>query len=204
SVGWPQCGELCGKSASDGTSWRSRHSSRRAARQLHLHCARCPPSSPDHMQCRESRHRQRVPVRPGRCRPRARFANRCVRGRDCYPAAIPIPHLTNMTRPLSCLLLLAFSGLSFAQPAQPLTMERIMAHPDWIGQPVESAWWSWDGNTAYYTLKRDGSTIRDIHALALSGDGASRTLDGAGRAGIDAAQPLFDPQRTRMAFVRNG
>ncbi|TDK27145.1 S9 family peptidase [Luteimonas aestuarii] len=108
-----------------------------------------------------------------------------------------------MIRSLSFLLLLA-PGLLSAQPSQPLTMERIMADPDWIGAPVEQAWWSWDGNTAYYTLKRDDSTIRDTYALPLQGEATPRRLDGAARADLDAAQPLFDAQATRMAFIRNG
>src|SRR5690606_10092002 len=111
-----------------------------------------------------------------------------------------------MTRPFARLLLplLFVSGFAAAQPAQPLTMDRIMADPDWIGPPVEQAWWSWDGNTAYYTLKRDGSSVRDIHALALEGGAAATVVDGAGRAGIDAMRPVYDAQAARMAFVRNG
>ena len=104
---------------------------------------------------------------------------------------------------LSCLFLSAFATLAQAQPAQPLTLDRIMADPDWIGPPVEQAWWSWDGRQAYYLLKREGSGIRDIHVQAIDG-GQSHLVDGASRAGIDAAQPVIDPQRTRMAFVRNG
>jgi dipeptidyl aminopeptidase/acylaminoacyl peptidase len=104
---------------------------------------------------------------------------------------------------LSCLLLSALAATAQAQPAQPLTMERIMADPDWIGPPVEQAWWSWDGRQAYYPLKREGSAIRDLYVQDIAG-GQARLVDGASRAGIDAAQPVLDPQRTRMAFVRNG
>ncbi len=100
--------------------------------------------------------------------------------------------------------LLFFVASAAAQPAQPLTMERIMADPDWIGPSVEQAWWSWDGSTAYFTLKREGSTIRDIHAIASDGASQAKALDGNGRATMDAAQPLFDPQGARMAFLRNG
>ena len=104
---------------------------------------------------------------------------------------------------LSCLFLSAFAALAHAQPAQPLTLDRIMDDPDWIGPPVEQAWWSWDGRQAYYLLKRDGSGIRDIHVQDIAG-GASQMVDGASRAGIDAARPVLDHQRTRMAFVRSG
>ncbi|WP_425491761.1 S9 family peptidase [Luteimonas saliphila] len=106
-------------------------------------------------------------------------------------------------RRLSVLLLLAAPGLLQAQPAQPLTLERVMADPDWIGPPVEQAWWSWDGKRVYYPLKRDGNRIRDLYAQDIAG-GAAQGVDGAARAGIDARDPVLDPQRTRMAFVRNG
>ena len=108
-----------------------------------------------------------------------------------------------MIRTLLLPTLLALGATAAAQPAQPLTLERIMADPDWIGPPVEQAWWSWDGQRAYYALKRDGSSLRDLYVQELAG-GDARLVDGASRAGIDAANPVFDAQRTRMAFVRNG
>ena len=49
-----------------------------------------------------------------------------------------------------------------------------------------------------------GGTIRDIHAIASDGASQAKVLDGSGRATMDAAQPLFDPQGARMAFLRNG
>jgi dipeptidyl aminopeptidase/acylaminoacyl peptidase len=106
------------------------------------------------------------------------------------------------------LALLLSSATAFAQDAAPVSSPRVtlteaMADPDWIGPPVEMAWWSWDGADAYYTLKREGATIRDIYRQPVTGGAASR-LDGADRADVDAAQPVFDTTRTRMAFVRNG
>ena len=85
----------------------------------------------------------------------------------------------------------------------PISLEQAMADPDWIGPPVEQFWWSWDGARAQYQLKRDGESIRDTFEVPVSG-GASRKVDGADRAQLDAANPMFDAQRTRMAFTRNG
>ena len=85
----------------------------------------------------------------------------------------------------------------------PITLEQAMADPDWIGPPVEQFWWSWDGTRAQYQLKREGESIRDTFEVPVSG-GASRQVDGADRAQLDAADPAFDAQRTRMAFARNG
>ncbi len=95
------------------------------------------------------------------------------------------------------------AAAALAQPAQPLTMEQIMADPDWIGSGVEQAWWSWDSAQALYQRKRDGATIRDQWRIPVAG-GAAAKVDDAARAGLDAAQPVFDATRTRMAYARNG
>ncbi|MDH5824527.1 prolyl oligopeptidase family serine peptidase [Luteimonas sp. RD2P54] len=102
--------------------------------------------------------------------------------------------------PLSLLL---FAASVAAQPAQTLTMDRIMADPDWIGPPVEQAWWAWNGQRAYYSLKREGSSVRDTWAQDLDGGDASR-IDGAARADLDGLQPVYDASRARAAFVRDG
>jgi dipeptidyl aminopeptidase/acylaminoacyl peptidase len=100
-------------------------------------------------------------------------------------------------------VLLSIAGHAGAQPAERLTMERIMADPDWIGPAVEQAWWSWDGKTAIYSRKREGATVRDLWTVPVTGGAPVRASD-AGRAALDAARPVFDATRTRMAFIRNG
>lgn len=99
--------------------------------------------------------------------------------------------------------LLSMAGHAAAQPAEALTMDRIMADPDWIGPAVDQVWWSWDGKTAIYSRKREGATVRDLWTVPVAGGAPVRTGDAA-RAALDAARPVFDTTRTRMAFVRNG
>lgn len=97
-------------------------------------------------------------------------------------------------------------GLAHAQPAapaQPLSMEQIMADPDWIGPAVEDVWWRWDGKAAQYTAKRDGASIRDTWQVGLEG-GAPARMDGSARADLDAPGAVYDAQRARSAFIRNG
>jgi len=92
-------------------------------------------------------------------------------------------------------------------PVQPLTLDQIMADPDWIGAKVETIWWSWNHQEAYYTQKRAGSQIRDIIAVNVPGTGRapdSHVLTGAERADMDGAHPVFNPSHTQMAFIRNG
>jgi dipeptidyl aminopeptidase/acylaminoacyl peptidase len=99
----------------------------------------------------------------------------------------------------SCIALLT----CLAAPARAVTIEQAMADPDWIGAPVESAYWSVDGRSVYYRIKQDGNAIRDLHRVDLAG-GADTLVDPAAMANADGADAVFDRNRTRAAFVRNG
>ncbi len=105
-------------------------------------------------------------------------------------------------RSLFIAALASLSGLT-ASAQTPITLDQAMAHPDWIGPPVESAWWSWDGQRAYYLLKRPGSPLRDTYSQPVAGGTATR-LDNAALASIDADSPVFDATHTRMLFQRHG
>ncbi|KFN48752.1 hypothetical protein N790_05715 [Arenimonas malthae CC-JY-1] len=98
-------------------------------------------------------------------------------------------------------LLFAAALPAAAQPA--LTLDQAMAHPDWIGPPVESAWWSLDGQRAYYTLKREGSPVRDTWTVPVAG-GEPAKVEGAALAELDAANPRYDAAHRQAVFVRNG
>ncbi len=84
----------------------------------------------------------------------------------------------------------------------PLTLERIMANPDWIGHAVEHPYWSADGQSIYYRLKRDGSPVRDLYRVDPA-TGTSVKLD-AGRLADAEGAPLFDPAHRHVAYVRHG
>ncbi len=102
--------------------------------------------------------------------------------------------------PLFAALLL--TSLS-AAAAEPITLSQAMADPDWIGPPVEDAWWRWDGKAAQYVLKREGASIRDRWQVGIDG-GAPVRVDGAALADLDGPDAVFDAAVTRSAFVRNG
>ena len=113
------------------------------------------------------------------------------------------------TRDALLLLLLSAAGLhaqtaAIANAPDPITLEQAMADPDWIGPPVDSAWWSWDGRRAYVPLKRAGSTLRDLYAVSAAGGAPMAKIDDRERSAIDAADPVYDHARRHSAFVRNG
>ncbi len=96
---------------------------------------------------------------------------------------------------------LVFSSAS-AQTV-PLTLEKIMADPDWIGTPVQNPYWAADRKAVYYSQKRSGSPIADLHKVDL-GDGKDEVVEGTAIAASDGANAVYDIAGTRAAFERNG
>src|SRR6185369_17533882 len=101
-------------------------------------------------------------------------------------------------------LLATAPTLAFGQSAisPPITLEQAMADPDWIGPPVEQAWWAWDSQRVHYTLKRSGSPVRDTYVQKIT-DGAGSKVSDDALSGLDAAAPVYDRSRRHALFVRN-
>jgi dipeptidyl aminopeptidase/acylaminoacyl peptidase len=89
-----------------------------------------------------------------------------------------------------------------AAAQQDITLEKIMADPDWIGPAVKNAYWSADGRSIYYSVKRGGSPLVDLHRFDLAGR-KDQVVGPKAMADADGP-PVFDLRRTRAAFVRNG
>lgn len=77
------------------------------------------------------------------------------------------------SRTIICLALsfVLASTLSSAQaqserPA--LTLEQIMADPDWLGNAPKNAFWGVDNNTVYYEQKRQGSKLTDLFVIDIA------------------------------------
>jgi dipeptidyl aminopeptidase/acylaminoacyl peptidase len=90
-----------------------------------------------------------------------------------------------------------------AAPVRAITIEQAMADPDWIGSPVEQAYWSLDGGSVYYRVKQMGSPVRDLHRVELA-SGRDSVVDPKAMADADGPAPVYDRERRRAAFVRNG
>jgi len=105
--------------------------------------------------------------------------------------------------PLSLLLSALLAAPAAHAAPTPITIEQAMADPDWIGPPVEKAWWSWNSQQVEYQLKRKGSPVRDTFRQPVAGGVASQVADDQ-RGTLDVADPVYDRTRSRTAFVRNG
>jgi dipeptidyl aminopeptidase/acylaminoacyl peptidase len=88
-----------------------------------------------------------------------------------------------------------------ASAATPITLDQAMANPDWIGTPVETAWWSWDGKQVFYKQKRVGSPLRDTYQAA---QGKARLVADAELSKLDSADVVYNRERTRAIVLRNG
>jgi dipeptidyl aminopeptidase/acylaminoacyl peptidase len=85
---------------------------------------------------------------------------------------------------------------------QGLTLEKIMSDPDWIGAAVNDAYWSADGRTVYYSAKRNGSPIVDLHRVDPAGH-KDQIVEPKAMAAADA-RAVFDVTGKRAAFARHG
>jgi dipeptidyl aminopeptidase/acylaminoacyl peptidase len=103
---------------------------------------------------------------------------------------------------LLVLTLLAALGAAPAIAAPtPITLDQAMAHPDWIGNPVEAAWWSWNGKDVYFKQKRTGSQLRDTFLAAQKGP--LKVADSE-LSRLDSPAVVYDRAHTRTIMVRNG
>jgi dipeptidyl aminopeptidase/acylaminoacyl peptidase len=111
--------------------------------------------------------------------------------------------LTAYSLALALALASAAPAIGAAAAAQPgITLEKIMADPDWIGAAAKDAYWSADARTVYYFKKRTGSPILDLHRVALQ-DRSDQIIDAQRMANSDGP-PIFDAAGKSAAFVRNG
>ena len=110
-----------------------------------------------------------------------------------------------MTRPVRLLLslmaaLLLPPGLMASSVVAVPDLKTIMQDPDWIGPPVEAAWWQLDGSGYRYRSKRTGSTVKDVHQVSV-GDGPEvRRVDPAELLMGDGPYPQVDQQYPQ--FIR--
>ncbi|MHB8680207.1 MAG: S9 family peptidase, partial [Rudaea sp.] len=117
-----------------------------------------------------------------------------------------------LAAPLALLTFAAAAQAGSATPA-PLTLEQIMADPDWIAGQIQvpeefegsggAPYFSVDGKAVYYQIKRSGSPVFDLHRIDLS-DGKDSLIDAAAMASADGGHTAYSADNTHAAFVRNG
>ncbi|KQV91250.1 peptidase S9 [Massilia sp. Root351] len=103
---------------------------------------------------------------------------------------------------------LAIPAAAQSQTPTPISLDQAMSHPDWLGTPVETAWWSWDGKQVYFKQKRSASPLRDTfqtssQAAARAGLPPRKVADSE-LASLDSASVQYNRERSRALMLRNG
>jgi dipeptidyl aminopeptidase/acylaminoacyl peptidase len=106
-------------------------------------------------------------------------------------------------RALPLALLLAAVSLG-AQPAEdPVTLEQIRAHPDWLGRAPERAWWSADGSGIYFERKLEGSEERGLYRADVA-TGETLEIPLAERGAADGEDGDWSDDRRRRVYTLHG
>tara|TARA_R100001377_G_scaffold11348_2_gene5678 strand:+ start:2 stop:2461 length:2460 start_codon:yes stop_codon:yes gene_type:complete len=91
-----------------------------------------------------------------------------------------------------------------AQATDIITLEQIMADPDWFGRAPESWYWGDDSNTIYYQQKQLGNPLRDLYAVNLlkNNDVSQVALSTTHK--VADQNGLLNKTRTHKVYTFNG
>lgn len=101
------------------------------------------------------------------------------------------------------LILPLLAAIAAAAPPPELTLERIMADPEWMGRFPESPRWSVDGNSVLFDRKMAGCDEREVVELSLI-DRSERIVPDDRRGAVDAWTGILSPDVRFMASIRAG
>lgn len=93
---------------------------------------------------------------------------------------------------------------SNAQSTDIITLEQIMADPDWFGRAPESGYWGDDSNTVYYQQKQLGNPLRDLYALTPSDDKGSSQVALSNLHKVSDKSGKYNESRTHKVYSYNG
>jgi dipeptidyl aminopeptidase/acylaminoacyl peptidase len=88
-----------------------------------------------------------------------------------------------------------------ADPSIKLTLEQIMADPDWLGRQPEQAFWSADSKTVYYQRKQQGNENRDWFERPLTGTDNGQLVPLQQAHTLGAANAVFNKDRSLQAYI---
>lgn len=101
------------------------------------------------------------------------------------------------------LFLLLIAGSACGQALAPLTVEKIMRDPRWIGVSPSNPFWSEDGRTVYFNWNPDGNPGDSLYSLTLA-DRTPRKVSPAVRRSLPSRNGSYNLTWTKHAYERNG
>ena len=104
---------------------------------------------------------------------------------------------------LTALPVLAAPAVPAASGVTPgVTLEQIMAARDWIGNPPEGGYWSYDSKSVLYKQKRDASPLYDLYQVDVAG-ATTHKLGDADLANAPAPDGDYNHDHSMQVFVRD-
>ena len=90
-------------------------------------------------------------------------------------------------------------------PSNPITLEKIMSHPDWLGRQPEQAGWIVGQDIVRFARKREGSPVRDFFTISptqpkINGELASLELQHV----LTSADIFTSPDQQFLAWLYEG
>src|SRR5210317_873383 len=87
--------------------------------------------------------------------------------------------------------------------AQDLTLEQIMADPDWLGNQPEGAFWGADSRSVFFQQKQQGSELRDLYVVDSS-DGAIAQVAESDWSHVSRSQAVYSETGGLHAWTYSG
>jgi len=87
---------------------------------------------------------------------------------------------------------------------KPLTLEKIMSDPDWIGRAPESWYWGDDNQSVFYKQKREGNILRDLFVKNMSEKGNGKLVNLANLHQVSDQEARFNQNRTHKVYTFEG
>lgn len=85
-----------------------------------------------------------------------------------------------------------------------ITLEQIMADPEWLGRQPESAYWALDSVTVRYLRKQQGSPVRDIWQTSAAEEGNGSPVALAEYHLADNKERVFNQDHTKVVWLFEG
>jgi dipeptidyl aminopeptidase/acylaminoacyl peptidase len=104
---------------------------------------------------------------------------------------------------LSITLLFLVSAKLFAQNVAPLTVEKIMRNPQWLGVAPSNVAWSLSSNKVYFNWNPDKKTTDPLFSIGLTG-AKPQVVSDAEEQSLNRRNVVFNKKNTQALFERNG
>jgi dipeptidyl aminopeptidase/acylaminoacyl peptidase len=102
------------------------------------------------------------------------------------------------------IIFLLFAGFAcYGQQLAPLTVEKIMRDPKWMGESPTNFFWSEDGKQLFFSWNPDKNTGDSLYVVTTT-NRTPQKVSPAMRRGLPAINGTYNRARTRKVYEKNG